>query len=155
MLYAACVGKLSKSTSDKRNEHLGAGRLREALVAVLGDRVVDARSYSTTHDHLLNHNAFSVYNLQDDTQRWFDMYASFEIRTTTATTPSEEAGTVFGIQLAQVKHRPMLADLLANWPYSDVERMVFGTGNGSSTPQDWKTLHACPVPGRREPLVWG
>jgi hypothetical protein len=43
------------------------------------------------------------------------MYTPFEIRTTESKT--DETGEAFGIQPIQVKHRPLLADLLNNWPY--------------------------------------
>lgn len=125
-LMAVSIGPIDNNAETVRDTYLNENNYRDACLAVLSSKITKARCFSTIMDTNICYGAFSVYNLQDDTQRWFDMYTPSEIRTTTGT--PDELAEEYGIQITQSKYRPRLAEVLNNWPYGPESKGLFKAG---------------------------
>jgi hypothetical protein len=125
-MMAVSIGAVDKEAEGARDELLEGGNYRDACLAVLSSRITQARCFSTILDTFLCHGVYSVYNLQDDTQRWFDMYTPSEIKTTLG--PYDETAEEYGIQSTQSKYKPLLAEVLNSWPYGADSNGAFKAG---------------------------
>ena len=119
-LFAACFGVFDVDFLHEKNKLLKAGKLSDAIMLTLTQSMITARCKSTTGEDLLNCKVFSVYNLQEDTQRWFDMYKPIEISCVV-----DDDGKEFGVQPTQKKYTHILANILDNAPYNP----IFSTEN--------------------------
>lgn len=113
--FAACCGTFNQDMTAEKNKLLDSGKLRDAVMLAITQTIVAARSITTIQERALNSGVHSVYNLQDDTQRWFDMYKPIEISCITS-----DDGKEFGVQPTQKKYTPTLGQILDNDPYSRI-----------------------------------
>jgi hypothetical protein len=109
----ACLVDAPLSLMKKTQKMLESRRLREELMLRLGLDITNARLFSSIGETGFNYGAYSVYNLQEDTQRWFDMCRPIEIDCAL----SDEGGD-FGVQPIRKKFAPVLVDVLDDQPYS-------------------------------------
>ena len=101
------------------------GKFREAYLMLTHRQILKERLYSSCVEPILNGHVYSVYNLQDDTQRWFDLYTPCEIRT--AARMHDEVAEEYGMKATQEKCKPVLVDVLDSWPYGFNQKGVFET----------------------------
>jgi hypothetical protein len=113
--FVSCYVSEPKELVGESKKLLEQHKLRESIMLTHTEKIIQARAYSLLMETKFNMGAYSVYNAQEDTQRWFDMYRQFDIKSVI-----DDAGAEFGQQKAEKKYTTVLANVLNSSPYSKI-----------------------------------
>ena len=113
--FVASCGAFDPSIAVKASRYTDDYSLRDGLLVDLNLKIFKSRAATSGMEELLNQKVHSVYTLQEDSQRWFDLYRSFEVSCII-----DDSGKEFGAQPTRKRFSPVLATVLNNWPYEKV-----------------------------------